>query len=159
MIFQWNGKNGVKPRFPQPSPIKRNGVWYIDKRIRGSRTRESTGSSNLGETQSYLARWTEEIRQAMLYGVTPQRSFRQAASKYLQDAAVSGEQRNLDRNAQFLKLLDPYIGDLPLQRVHAGTLEGYVRDRHKQGIKNGTLRRDLAVVRRVQKSSFSTLAR
>jgi hypothetical protein len=53
---------------------------------------------------------------------------------------VSGELRSLDRNAQALKLLEPYIGDLPLQQVHAGTLEGYVRDRRKQGIKNGTLR-------------------
>jgi hypothetical protein len=30
-----------------------------------------------------------------------------------------------------------------------GTLEGYLKDRRSQGIKNGTLRRDLAMVRRV----------
>ena len=41
------------------------------------------------------------------------------------------------------------LGDLPLQHVHMGTLEAYVKDRRAQGIKNGTLRRDLAVVRRV----------
>ena len=132
-----------------PGLIKRAGIWHIDKQIRGSRLCESTGSSDLNEAEAYLARRIEEIRQARVYGVRPSRTFRQAATKYLQDATESGELRSLNRNAQALKLLDPYIGDLPLQQVHMGTLEGYVRDRRNQGIKTGTLRRDLAVVRRV----------
>jgi integrase len=132
-----------------PGLIKRAGIWHIDKQIRGSRLCESTGSSDLEEAEAYLARRIEEIRQARVYGVRPSRTFRQAATKYLQDATESAELRSLDRNAQALKLLDPYIGGLLLQQVHMGTLESYVKDRRNQGIKNGTLRRDLAVVRRV----------
>lgn len=136
-------------RKASPGLIKRAGTWHIDKRIRGRRLCESTGSSELKEAESFLARRIEEIRQASVYGVRPQRTFRQAATKYLEDAAESGELRSLGRNAQALKLLEPYIGALPLQHVHMGTLEGYLKDRRSQGIKNGTLRRDLAVVRRV----------
>jgi integrase len=132
-----------------PGLIKRAGIWHIDKQIRGSRLCESTGSSNLSDAEEYLARRIEEIRQARVYGVRPSRTFRQAATKYLLDATESGELRSLDRNAQALKILDPYIGALPLQQVHMGTLERYVKDRRSQGIKTGTLRRDLAVVRRV----------
>jgi hypothetical protein len=132
-----------------PGLIKRAGIWHIDKQFRGSRLCESTGSSDLKEAEAYLARRIEEVRQARVYGVRPSRTFRQAATKYLLDATESGELRSLDRNAQALKLLDPYIGDLPLHQVHMGTLESYVRKRRGQGIKNGTLRRDLSVVRRV----------
>lgn len=132
-----------------PGLINRAGTWHIDKQIHGSRICESTGSSNLKEAEAYLAHRIEEIRQAKIYGVRPTRTFRQAATKYLQDATDSGELRSLDRNAQALKLLDPYIGLLPLQKVHMGTLEPFVKARRRDGIKTGTLRRDLAVVRRV----------
>ena len=132
-----------------PGLTKIGETWHIDKQIRGSRLCESTGSSDLKEAEAYLAHRIEEIRQARIYGVRPQRTFRHAATKYLLDATESGELRSLDRNAQALKLLDPYIGDLPLAHVHMGTLEPYIRDRRKQGIRTGTIRRDLAPIRRV----------
>lgn len=132
-----------------PGLVKQNGIWHIDKQVRGSRLCESTGARDLEEAEAYLARRIEQLRQARVYGVRPERTFRQAATKYLEDAADAGELRSLDRNAQALRLLDPYIGKLPLAHVHMGTLEPFIRDRRKQGIRSGTTRRDLAVVRRV----------
>ncbi|HYQ71730.1 MAG TPA: tyrosine-type recombinase/integrase [Gammaproteobacteria bacterium] len=132
-----------------PGLVKQNGIWHIDKQIRGSRLCESTGSRNFGEAEAYLARRIEQLRQARVYGVRPERTFRQAATKYLEDAMDAGELRSLERNAQALRLVDPYIGPLPLTQVHMGTLEPYIRDRRKQGIRSGTTRRDLAAVRRV----------
>lgn len=132
-----------------PGLVQRDGIWHIDKRVRGSRLCESTGTSDLSEAETYLARRIEEVRQARVYGVRPERTFREAATKYLEDAMREGELRSLDRNAQALRLLDPYIGDLPVHQVHMDTLDPYLRARKAQGIKNGTLGRDLAVVRRV----------
>lgn len=132
-----------------PGLYQRNGVWHIDKQVRGRRLCESTGTGDLREAEAYLARRIEEIRQAGVYGVRPRRSFRQAATRYLEEAAEAGELRSLDRNAQALRLLDPYLGDLPLHQVHMGTVGVYIRDRRMQGIRTGTIRRDLAVVRRV----------
>ncbi len=132
-----------------PGLVKRGGIWHIDKQVRGSRLCESTGTSDLQEAEAYLARRIEEVRQARVYGVRPERTFREAATKYLEDAMREGELRSLDRNAQALRLLDPYIGDLPVHQVHMGTLDPYLRARKAQGIKNGTLGRDLAAVRRV----------
>jgi integrase len=132
-----------------PGLYKQGDIWHIDKQIRGIRLCESTGASNLREAEAYLARRIEEVRQARVYGVRPQRTFRQAATKYLDDAVEAGELRSLERNAQALQLLDPYIGHLLLAQVHMGTLEPYIRDRRKQGIRTGTIRRDLAVARRV----------
>ena len=132
-----------------PGLYKQGDIWHIDKQIRGNRLCESTGTSDLREAEAYLARRIEEIRQARVYGVRPERTFRQAATKYLEDAINAGELRSLERNAQAMRLLDPYIGHLPLTQVHMGTLEPYIRDRRKQGIRTGTTRRDLAAIRRV----------
>ncbi len=96
--------------------VKRGGVWYVNKRFRGQRIRESTGSSDLAEAERYLVHRLEQIRQAEVYGVRPKRNWRQAATKYLREATKA----TLSEDARQLKYLDPYIGDLPLEAVHMG---------------------------------------
>ena len=128
-----------------PGLTKRGGVWHIDKQIRGRRICESSGTRLLSEAEAYLARRTEEIRQAEVYGVRPKRSFRQAATKYLNE----GTKRSLDRDAQDLETIEPFIGDLSLDQVHMGTLQPFINHRRKQGRKSATVNRTLSVVRRV----------
>jgi hypothetical protein len=78
----------------------------------------------------------------MLFGAPQDHSFRAAATKYL-----SGHQhkRSLKRDARALASLDPFIGTLPLKRVHHETLQAFVRARLERGIGPGTINRDLAV--------------
>ena len=76
-----------------PGLYQRNGIWHIDKQIQGQRICESTGTGNLEEAEKYLARRRETIRQASVYGVRPQRSFREAATRYLLDEEAGGELR------------------------------------------------------------------
>jgi len=128
-----------------PGLYKRGGIWHIDKQVRGRRLCESTGTSTLAEAEAYLARRIEEIRQATVYGVRPRRTFRQAATKYLMDVT----KRSLARDAQDLKLIDLYVGDLYLDQVHMGTLQKFINERRAQGVKSATVNRTLAVVRRV----------
>jgi len=66
-----------------PGLIKRSGVWHIDKRIGGRRICQSTGSDRLEEAERFLARLSEEVRQASVYGVRPSRTFEQAAAKFV----------------------------------------------------------------------------
>jgi integrase len=81
-----------------------------------------------------------------LFGIRQERTFRVAATKYLEE---NQHKRSLERDARALAALNPYIGDLPLRRVHHDTLQGYVRARLGAGISPGTINRDLAVVRRI----------
>ena len=67
-------------------------------------------------------------------------------TKYLKE---NQHKRSLERDAPALATLDPYIGELPLQRVHHDTLQPFVRARLVKGISPGTINRDLAVVRRI----------
>jgi integrase len=48
-----------------------------------------------------------------------------------------------------LRQLDPYIGELTLDRVHLGSLQGFISDRQKQGVKNKSINAALSVVRRI----------
>jgi len=124
---------------------KREGVWHIDKQINGKRICVSTGENSLKRAEAYLARRIEEIRQASIYGVRPVHLFRDAATKYRSEAKI----RSLNRDELSLKEIGPYIGHLPISQVHMGTLNMFIKDRQQQGVKNSTINRTLAVVRRI----------
>lgn len=129
-----------------PGLLKRGGVWHIQKRIFGRRLRESTGTESLCEAESYLARRTEEIRQANIYGVRPKRTFKEAATKYLLEHQ---HKASIADNADHLKLLCRYIGNLTLEQVHSGTLVSFIKARQSMGRKTKTINLALEIVRHI----------
>lgn len=125
----------------------RNGVWHINGKVVCGRTLfESTGESDLAKAEQYLARRVEEIRQASIYGVRPRRTFREAAAKYLEEHT---HLRSIADAAWHLRLLDPYIGSLPLNQIHDGTLGKFVEVRRRAGVKAKSINLSLEIVRRV----------
>jgi integrase len=128
-----------------PGLVKRGECWHIDKVIKGRRVCQSTGTSDLEEAQCYLARLMEEHRQAKVYGMRPKRIFREAATKYL----LESQKASLKDAALHLKLLDEYIGDLPLESIHMGALQTYIQERRTQGVKNRTINYALQTVRHI----------
>ena len=137
----------MSKRIPGLYKRGQQGIWHIYKCVKGyGRLRESTDTSDLKEAERYLIRRLEEMRKASVYGIRPEHSFRQAATKFLLDYQ---HKRSIDRYAQSLKILDPIIGDLPLRQVHQGTLEKFIQYRRKLGMKANTINRDLAIVRRI----------
>jgi hypothetical protein len=123
----------------------RGGVWHIDKKVRGYRIRERTGTNNLTEAERYLARRVEQTRDAAIYGIRPQRTFRQAATGYL----IEVEKATLSNDVIYLRLLDPFIGDLPLESVHMGSLQPFIEARKKDGVKRRTINAGLRVAHQV----------
>ncbi len=128
-----------------PGLFKRGGVWHIDKQVRGRRICESTGESDLARAEQHLARRIEETRQAAVYGVRPKRTFRQAATKYLNEATKV----TLAEDAMHLKMLDGFIGDMRLDQIHMGTLQPFIEARRAHGVKTRTINYGLQVVRRI----------
>ena len=123
-------------RKKSPGLFRRADIWHIDKQINGQRVRQSTGTGNLEEAERYLARLMEENRQAVVYGVRPQRSFEQAAAKYVLEYQ---HKRSLDSDIGRLKSLMPWIGEMPLERIHTGTLQPWINYRRDGGAKIGTI--------------------
>ncbi len=125
--------------------FRRGSIWHIDKRFKSRRICESTGTSQIKEAEIYLAHRLEEIRQAEVYGVRPKRIFREAATRYLEEATKA----TIREDARQLRLLDPYIGLLPLQAVHMGTLLRFIKNRKARGLRNRTVNCGLQVVRHI----------
>jgi integrase len=128
-----------------PGLINRQGTWHIDKVIRGRRVCESTGTGDLEEAERYLARRMEQLRQAEVYGVRPKRTFRMGATKYLNEATKV----TIREDADHIRLLDPFIGELPLESIHMGTLQPFIEHRKRQGVKNRTVNYGLQTVRHI----------
>ncbi len=128
-----------------PGLIKRGDTWHVDKQIGGRRLCESTGTGDHAEAERYLARRIEEIRQAEVYGIRPKRTFRQAATKHLNES----QKATLADDAKWLKQLDAYIGNLPLDSVHMGTLGVFIEARRGHGVKTRTINQALKVVRHI----------
>jgi hypothetical protein len=81
-----------------PGLFKRGNTWHIAKTIAGEKIRESCQTGDLEEAERYMMHRAEEIRQAVIYGVRPKRTFRQAATRYLDE----GTKASLNRDAALL---------------------------------------------------------
>ena len=130
----------------KPGLTKRGGVWHIDKQFRGARICESTGTSDIRQAEEYLAKRIVELRETRLYGARELRSFRSAATKYLLE---NNYKKRIKDDALHLKQLDPFIGVLELKQVHMGTLQDFIAQRRRDGVKTKTLNLALGVVRRI----------
>ena len=129
-----------------PGLFKRKGVWHVDKHIGGRRFCQSTGATQLEEAERYLAKLIEENRQAQIYGVRPERSFEQAAAKFVLE---NQHKRSIDQDIGRLKQLMPWIGDISLNKIHIGVMQPWIEYRRKQGVSVGTINHGLKVVRRI----------
>lgn len=125
----------------------RGEIWHVDKKIKGYGVlRESTGTSDREEAERYLIHRLEEIRKSTVYGERPVRIWREAATKYLLD---NQDMPSIGLTAIMFRSLDPFIGDLPLDRIHDGTVEDYVKHRRAEGVTNRTINIALQRVTRV----------
>lgn len=129
-----------------PGLFKRGESWHVDKQVFGKRIRESIGTNSLEEAEKYLARRIEGLRQVAMYGARPKRTFREAATKFL---AENQHKKSIQSDAEQLEMLDKYIGDLPIEAVHIGTLQPFIEARKKDGKKNKTVNFGLQIVRRI----------
>ncbi len=129
-----------------PGLRNRKGIWHIEKQVLGTTIHESTGTSDLKQAELILAQRIEAIRQVKVFGARRVPTFREAATRLLEENLHLA---SIGDYAQYLKQVDPYIGDLPLNQVHLGTLRPYIEARQRDGVKNRTINMTLSVVRRV----------
>ena len=94
----------------------------------------------------------EETRQAQIYGVRPARTFEQAAAKFVLE---NQHKRSIASDIVQLRLLMPWIGSLPLDRINGGVMRPWVDWRRKEGKSAGTVNHGLKIVRRILNLSAS----
>jgi integrase len=133
-------------RKKMPGLVKRGSIWHINKKVNGRRISESTGSGSLEEAERYLVHRLEQIRQASVYGIRPKRIFREAATRYLLE---NQHKASIKEASYLIQHLDRFIGDLPLDSIHKGSLQIFIESREKDGVKKKTINHGLEMVRRI----------
>jgi integrase len=86
------------------------------------------------------------LRQAEVYGVRPTRTFEEAAVKFVRE---NQHKRSIEDDIGRLRQLMPWIGDLGLDQIGMGALQGFVESRRKEGAAAGTINHGLKVVCRI----------
>ncbi len=124
----------------------RNRIWHIDKMVSGRRIQQSTGTSRLEEAEAVLFKVLEDLRQARLFGVRPDRTFEEAAAKFVLE---NTHKKSLQNDVQRLENLMPFIADRPLRTLHMGALQRWLISRRHDGVAVGTINHGLQVVRRI----------
>ena len=133
-----------------------NGIWKIDKRYKGERIQESTGTCDREEAEQYLIHMLEQRRQQKVYGIRQVRTWRDAATRYLLEHQ---DQPSIGLTAIYLSQLDPFIGHLPLTHIDDEALAPFIafkkapsktaRGKVKPGVSNRTVNIALERVIRV----------
>lgn len=103
-----------------------NGIWKIDKKYRGERIQESTGTCIRAEAEQYLIHKLEQLRQQKVYGVRRVRTWREAATRFLLEVK---DQASIHISATYMEQLDPFIGDMPLTHIDDDALAPYIHSK------------------------------
>ncbi len=103
-----------------------NGIWKIDKKYRGERIQESTGTCNRAEAEQYLIHKLEQLRQQKVYGVRRVRTWREVATRFLLEVK---DQASIHISATYMEQLDPFIGEMPLTHIDDDALAPYIQSK------------------------------
>ncbi len=88
----------------------------------------------------------EDERHARIFGVRPDRTFEQAAAKFVVE---NTHKVSLRDDVCRLENLMPMIGHLPIRHINMGVLAPWIAQRRADGVAIGTINHGLQVVRRI----------
>lgn len=120
-------------------------IWYIDKRVRRyGRLCESTGTADRDEAERYLLHRLQELREVLIYGERPIRTFGEAVRQYI---AENADKKSIDRERRILRKMESLIGHLPLNRINNDSFSTYRSAQKCVSIR--TRNQKLAIARRL----------
>jgi len=111
-----------------------DGYWYIDVRHKGRRVRQSTGVeiSKVGSkktAQEYHDKVKHDLWSQSKLGAKPDRSWRQAVVKWLQE---NEDKKSLKTDKQRLRVLDQWLGEKLLREIDSDLVSKIKRERKRQ---------------------------
>lgn len=132
----------------------RNGWAWARATVKGVERREPLGTRSKAEAQEYfeqfLAKIAAERTSKWARKETP---FREAVRIFTDDHLPTLKPSSQTRYLQSLLILTPYFQDSTLQRISRADMTAFVAARRRKGIKDSSIRRDLACL-----SSVFTIA-
>ena len=133
-------------RNKMPGLRLRGETWHIEKRCKhaqGGWIHESTGKTCRSEAEEYLIHRLSSLREAAERRSQAIYTFEEAAMRYLEDIA---HKSSVVASAVHLDQLLPFVGQLPLEQIHDGTLKGFVENEQRRGLAPKSINNALVVV-------------
>jgi integrase len=141
----------MSKRNHMPGLRLKGGIWQIEKRCRYCESgwlRESTGTSRRAEAEEVLIRRLAELRSEAERKAISVFTFEEAAMRYLEDVT---EKSSADAIAMHIDQMLPFIGHLPLENVHDGTVKPFVDHESQRGMSPKTVNNALGIIATVLK--------
>lgn len=136
------------PRTGTGRVYKRGSVWWIQYGHRGRTYRESTGSTKRKAATDLLKKRLGEMGTGRLVGPSEERVTFEDLMRMIEDDYVTQRRRALKQLQSTIKrLARTFAGSYALD-ITADRLTAYVRERQEEGYAAGTIRKDMACVKR-----------
>ena len=129
---------------------RKGGVWYVDITApNGRRIRHSTRTQDKAAAQEYHDRLKSDLWRQSQLGETPDRSWKEAVVKFLQETTHKASRRD---DISRLRWLDKHLGHLSLSEITRDILIR-IGDQKRRESSPATANRHLAVVRTILKKA------
>jgi len=136
----------MSKRNQMPGLRLKGDFWHIEKRckhVSGGWLRESTGTSNRAEAEEYLIQRLAKAKNEAERRLQATYTFEEAAFRYLEDIAHKPSSVTIAIN---IDQLLPFIGQLPLEKIHDGTLKPFIDHEVGRGLAPKTINNAIIVV-------------
>jgi integrase len=131
------------------SVYKRGRTYWIKYYKDGRPFRESSGSDSQADAERLLKRRQGEIVTGVFSGLAPERiRFRELTAAVVEDYRDNGRKTVDDVESRLKLHLLPMLGDVRAVDFGTNNLKRYVTARKAAGATNGTINRELAIVKR-----------
>lgn len=121
--------------------------WWINATLpSGQRIRQSAGTENREDAEALLAKLKLDAYRGHHFGIKPQRSWQEAAVRYLE---LKRNLRSFTTTQRILRQLDPYLGSLMLNHITGDVVWQIIHGELKRGVKPATVNRSLSWLRAV----------
>ena len=122
-----------------------SGSWWINATLpNGQRVRQSAGTENREDAEALLAKLKLDAYRGTHFGIKPQRSWQEAAVRYLE---LKRNAAKLHDDAANLRQLDPYLGSLMLNHINGDVVWKIIQGELRRGMKAATVNRSLSWLR------------
>ena len=133
---------------------KRGDWWWSDFAVNGVRYRVPLDTTDWREA---LSKEKQKIAEAEAGKLTPSSqkyarlAFSEAVDRYLADRLARIQPKTAQAERERARQLKKYFGSTPVARISADSVLAYIAERKQAGMANGTINRDLDVLRGVLK--------
>jgi integrase/recombinase XerD len=130
-----------------PKNLKlRGNIWWFRKRINGKDEEVSLETSNIGLAKERRDRLLQDLKaqRAVKWGEVRRYTFNQAAERFGTEHFTSLKPKSRARYIVSISNLLEDFDKVPLGEISSARLGDFEQRRHREGVTNSTIRRDLA---------------